>query len=161
MTVREPRDSQFRLAFRWLRFAYWRMTRGMTLGVRAMVLDDENRIFLVRHTYTRGWHFPGGGVDAGESLRGAVERELLEEADIMLAAEPRLHGVFRQSKVSMRDHVAVYVVRGFRQLSQGKTDHEIAESGFFAVDALPETTTPGTRARLMEVLEERPAAVDW
>ncbi len=36
-----------------------RFTRGMTLGVRGMVLDDADRIFLVRHSYVRGWHMPG------------------------------------------------------------------------------------------------------
>ncbi len=161
MTEAQPRDSLPRLLFRRLRFAYWRIARGMTLGVRAIVLDDYGRVFLVRHTYTRGWHFPGGGVDAGETLRVAVERELLEEADIALAGEPVLHGIFRQAHVSARDHVAVYVVRDFRVLSEGKTDHEIAESGFFPVDALPGETTEGTRARLREVLEERPATQDW
>ncbi len=161
MTAQGSADSLARLLFRRLRFAYWRFTRGMTLGVRVVVLDDRDRVFLVRHTYTRGWHFPGGGVDAGETLRAAAARELREEADIVLAGEARLHGVFRQAQVSRRDHVAVYVVRDFQVLSEGKSNHEIAESGFFPLGALPEGTTPGTRARLAELLEERPAAADW
>ena len=34
---------------------YWWAARGMTLGVRAVVLDGENRVFLVKHSYVSGW----------------------------------------------------------------------------------------------------------
>src|SRR4051794_35665582 len=46
---------------------YWWLSRGMTLGVRAVVLDDNNRVFLVKHSYVDGWHLPGGGVEVGET----------------------------------------------------------------------------------------------
>ena len=37
----------------------WRVTRGMTLGVRGAAIDAQNRVCLVRHTYMPGWHLPG------------------------------------------------------------------------------------------------------
>ena len=36
-----------------------RLKRGMTLGVRALVIDPERRIFLVKHSYVSGWQLPG------------------------------------------------------------------------------------------------------
>jgi hypothetical protein len=33
---------------------YWRFARGMTLGVRGLVIDKDQKIFLVTHTYARG-----------------------------------------------------------------------------------------------------------
>ena len=73
---------------------YWRFARGMTLGVRAVVLDGENRVFLVKHSYISGWHLPGGGVEVGETFRDALLRELEEEGRIELTGEPALHGLF-------------------------------------------------------------------
>src|SRR3981189_665626 len=94
---------------------YWWFARGMTLGVRAVVLDRDNRVFLVKHSYVAGWHLPGGGVEVGETFRDALQRELIEEGRIAVVGEPALHGLFFNSYASRRDHVAVYLIRQFRQ----------------------------------------------
>ena len=140
---------------------YWRINRGMTLGVRAVVLDGEKRVFLVKHSYVAGWHLPGGGVEVGEAFLDALRRELMEEGRIELTGEPVLHGLFFNSHVSRRDHVAVYVVRQFSQDHLPKPNHEIVACGFFAADALPEETTGGTRLRIAEVLDGRPPIGTW
>lgn len=141
--------------------AWFLLVRGMTLGVRAVVLDADNRVFLVRHSYVSGWYLPGGGVDLGETMEQAMRRELKEEGDIDLTADAELHGIFLNSHVSRRDHVAVYVVRQFRQDRPPEPNREIVECGFFAITALPEGTTPGTRQRIAEVLEGRPVITTW
>jgi len=140
---------------------YWRFARGMTLGVRAVVLDGDNRVFLVKHSYVSGWHLPGGGVEVGETFRDALQRELVEEAGIELSAEPALHGVFFNSHVSRRDHVAVYLIRHFRQDRLPEPNHEIVACGFFGAGALPADTTEGTRLRISEVLEGRAPIATW
>jgi 8-oxo-dGTP pyrophosphatase MutT (NUDIX family) len=140
---------------------YWRFARGMTLGVRAVVLDGSNRVFLVKHSYVRGWHLPGGGVEVGESFLDALRRELVEEGRIEVSGEPALHGVFLNNHVSRRDHVAVYIVREFHQERRPKPNHEIVACGFFEATALPEGTTPGTLLRIREVLEGQPAIATW
>ena len=82
-------------------------------------------------------------------------------AYIELAGPARLHGVFLNSHVSRRDHVLVYVVRGFRVLGPRAPDREIAEAGFFPLDALPEGTGRATLARLDEVAGRRPVTEAW
>jgi 8-oxo-dGTP pyrophosphatase MutT (NUDIX family) len=141
--------------------AYWRFSRPATLGVRAIVIDGQGRIFLVKHSYVDGWHFPGGGVETGETLLEALARELAEEGNIVLSATPRLHGVFFNKRISRRDHVALYIVREFRQDSAPQPDHEIVEHGFFPLSALPEDTTRATRARIAEVFEQAAISELW
>ena len=141
--------------------AYFLLVRGMTLGVRAVVLDPDNKVFLVKHTYVAGWYLPGGGVDLGETMEQAMRRELKEEGDIDLTGEAELHGIFLNSHVSRRDHVAVYVVRHFRQDRLPEPNREIIECGFFDSAALPEGVTRGTRLRIAEVLDGKPLIATW
>jgi 8-oxo-dGTP pyrophosphatase MutT (NUDIX family) len=140
---------------------YWRFARGMTLGVRAVVLDGNARVFLVWHSYVSGWHLPGGGVEVGETFHDALRRELAEEGRIELSGEPALHGLFFNSHVSRRDHVAVYLVRHFRQDRLPEPNREIVGCGFFDAAALPAETTAGTRLRISEVLEGKPPIPTW
>jgi 8-oxo-dGTP pyrophosphatase MutT (NUDIX family) len=157
--------SEWRTRFEpWLRHVfhlYWRFARGMTLGVRAVVLDADHRVFLVKHSYVSGWHLPGGGVEVGETFIEALRRELFEEGRITLSGEAVLHGIFHNSHVSRRDHVAVYIVRAFTQDRLPEPNREIVACGFFASHQLPEDTTLGTRSRLAEVLDGVKIVPTW
>ncbi|MCG7391917.1 NUDIX domain-containing protein [Microvirga sp. ACRRW] len=145
----------------WGLHTFWRFSRGMTLGVRAVVLDGQGRVFLIRHTYVPGWHLPGGGVETGETALDALTRELREEACIAIDEQPALTGVFFNQRASRRDHVLVYVIRRFTVLGEKQPDREIAEAGFFPLDRLPEDTTMATRRRLAEILDGQPLSVTW
>ena len=140
---------------------YWRFARGMTLGVRAVVLDGDKRVFLVKHGYVAGWHLPGGGVEVGETFDDALRRELAEEGRIEVLGEPALHGLFLNSHVSRRDHVAVYLIRHFRQDRLPEPNREILACGFFEAGALPPETTEGTRLRIAEALEGKESIPTW
>jgi len=140
---------------------YWRFSRPATLGVRAMVIDAQDRVFLIKHSYVDGWHLPGGGVETGETLLEALARELVEEGNIVISAAPRLHGVFFNKRISRRDHVALYIVRDFRQDSIPQPNHEIVAHGFFALTGLPEDTSRATRARIAEVFDKAAISEIW
>jgi 8-oxo-dGTP pyrophosphatase MutT (NUDIX family) len=140
---------------------YWRFSRGLTVGVRGLVLDGESRVFLVKHSYVAGWHLPGGGVEKGETLLAALARELREEGNIELSATPVLHAIYFNRRISSRDHVAVYVVRSFQQTAPPRPNHEIVAHGFFALQDLPADTSRATRERIAEVVTGRTTSETW
>ena len=155
--IRRP----FEPVIRRILHAYWRFSRGLTIGVRGLIFDGEGRVFLVKHSYVAGWHLPGGGVEVGETLLSALERELREEGNIELTDPPKLHAVYFNRRISRRDQVALYVIRSFRQTSPPRPNSEIVAHGFFATDELPPETSRATRERIAEVLTGRAAAELW
>jgi len=156
-SVRRP----FEPVIRRVLHLYWRFARGLTLGVRGLVIDGAGRVFLVKHSYVAGWHLPGGGVEAGETLLTALERELREEGNIELADPPRFFAMYFNRRASRRDHVALYIVRSFHQRAPPQPNHEIVEHGFFSLNSLPEDTTRSTQERLAEVLGGRSVVEFW
>ena len=137
------------------------ITRPMTLGVRGVVVDPDHRVLLVRHTYFPGWHFPGGGVEVGETLVQALRRELLEEANVELIGPPALHGIFLNVSLSRRDHVAVYKIEKYEWLGARVPDGEIAEARFFPINALPKAVSGATMRRLDEIYLAKPVSAHW
>lgn len=141
---------------------YFLLSRPMTLGVRALIHDrSAGTVFLIRHTYVPGWQLPGGGVERGETLIEALGREIEEEGNIIWNEPPILRSMHLNRQASPRDHVALYYIGGFTQTAPRLPDHEIAEAGFFAVDALPAGTTPATLRRIAEALHGQEPSPYW
>ncbi len=140
---------------------WFRLARPLTLGVRALVVDEQGRILLVRHSYLPGWHLPGGGVEPGEAAHEALARELKEEGNIELEGAGRLLGVYFNTYASRRDHVLLYEVRVFRHCGERAADWEIREARFFALDQLPEDLAGASRRRIGEWHFGAPPAPQW
>ena len=69
--------TAFRLGFPLARL-WWRLTRPRHEGV-VVAIYVGSALLLVRSSYRRGWHLPGGGVRRGEMPETAARRELAEE----------------------------------------------------------------------------------
>jgi len=138
-----------------------RLTHGLTLGVRTIVISPAREVLLVRHSYAAGWHFPGGGVDAGESAEAAGRRELQEEANVTVTGAMLLHGVFFNARFGRRDHVVCYRVPLFTCGPAPAPNREIRAVTFFPLDALPDDLSPGTARRLRELRGETELSELW
>ncbi len=139
--------------------ASWRVRRPLTLGVRAMILNEKQEFLLVRHTYIDGWYFPGGGVEKGESLESAVARELSEEVGVRLEGPPTLFGAYTYLREYKSDHVIFYAADQW-SITPNK-NMEIAEFGFFSRRNIPDDTSPGTKRRLAEYFDKTPQSDMW
>lgn len=140
--------------------AWWRVSRGMTLGVRGIATDAEGRVLLIRHTYVEGWFLPGGGVERGEVAHEALAREMAEEGGVEPIAPAVLLGVYSNAPRFPDDHVLVYRVTDWRACATA-SEGEIAERGFFPLDALPAGISKGTQARLGECFGGAPPSTHW
>lgn len=149
----------YRLLTPGYRFAM-RRVRGLTLGARAMVFDGEGRVLLIEHSYTPGWHLPGGGVERGESVELAVIRELEEEAGIVPTGRPLLVSMHDNSRSFPGDHVLLYRVDAWTEVP-ATSRGEILRRQWFDPRALPDAVTAGTRRRLAEVLDGTPPDLFW
>lgn len=144
----------------WLLHRFFLVSRGMTMGVRAACFNDRSEIFLVRHTYVPGWYMPGGGMEHGETALEALTKELREEGNLVMTEAPELVQVYYNRKTSKRDHVLFYRVT-VEQTAPRLPDREIAESGFFPLDALPEEITDATLRRLKELSGDEARSDYW
>ncbi|WP_319530391.1 NUDIX domain-containing protein [uncultured Cohaesibacter sp.] len=142
--------------------------RGVSVGTRVLILNDQNAVFLVKHSYLAGWYLPGGGVERGELPLVAAKREMQEEAGIIALSEPELWGLFLNDKFVIPDYIACYIVRDWRWDNEEglptvfpSADGEIIEGRFFPLDALPEDITRATRTRLEEWRQGRGPAPYW
>jgi 8-oxo-dGTP pyrophosphatase MutT (NUDIX family) len=63
------------------------MTMQRRVNIRGIIVNDEGRVFAVKHRMRDGseseyWATTGGGLDPGESLRDGLTREFIEELGI-------------------------------------------------------------------------------
>ena len=135
--------------------------RHMTLGAR-IVLIDGDKVLLVRHGYLPGWHFPGGGVEPGETAADCAAREAFEETGYQARGAVELFGLYHNTNpATNRDHVALYVCRQFEMVRQFEPSFEINELGWFSYSDLPEAIHAGTRRRLDEIFAAAPCTPNW
>ncbi len=140
---------------------YWRTTRSLTLGAQGCALTPDGKVLLIKHTYRPGWHFPGGGVEKNETLMSALTREMREEAKVEIEGRPQLFSIYANFKYFPSDHIALFVLRDWRQTSTPRPNAEISDHGLFPLDNLPADTNEPTRARIEEIVSGGTPAENW
>ena len=137
---------------------YWQIFQPQTNGVRT-ILVKENKILLVKHSYSNSWFLPGGGMKKGETFHQAIKRELFEELGISVE-NLKLHGIYNNFQEGKIDHIFVFSSGTFS--TPTKSDAEIEKFEFFDFENLPEKISPGTKRRIDEFLQQKEGfCEDW
>ena len=129
----------------WMRRIYYFVMRPITLGVRIILVED-GKVILVKHSYQDGWFLPGGGVKRGETLEQAICREAAEECGATLN-QVQFIGIYHNFVEHKSDHVCLYLSEDFTL--HEKHNREIAKIAAFPLDQLPEDTTPGSQRKIL------------
>ena len=130
-----------------VRSMYRRIRQPITIGVRALIVHDE-QVVLMRTHGSDQWDLPGGGVKRGETLRAAAVREAREETGCKVEVDGVL-GVYLNTQNKHSDHITVFVCRPRTALGGG-LNFEIAQARAWPLDALPANMPPATLRRLAE-----------
>jgi 8-oxo-dGTP pyrophosphatase MutT (NUDIX family) len=129
-----------------------------TVGVRMLLMQDK-KVLLVKHSYQQGWYTIGGGVEKGETPLEAMKRELKEEVGATLLTNPKLFSVYYSRNEKRDDYIVFYVAEGCEQ--EVVHSDEIAEQQWFPFDDLPADITPATSRRIQEYLGQKTIDEHW
>ncbi len=125
------------------------------LGI-SVLCHSDGRVLLVRRgkePYLGLWSLPGGGVEFGEPMIAAAQRELMEEAGVLADLEPKPVEIFdlitRNESDLPEHHFVIAMFRG-RWLSGAAIPGDDATEVTWAAAAelAAMTLTPGTAERI-------------
>ncbi|WP_045520792.1 NUDIX hydrolase [Neobacillus niacini] len=120
-----------------------------SLSAGAVVLNDEGKILLIRGP-RRGWEFPGGIIEVGETIQDGVVREVKEETGIDIEIT-KFCGIYQNLKSS----VCATCWQGKAIGGKLQTSSESLEVGFFSVEeALQMVKWSNFRERIIKILDE-------
>ncbi|HSQ71023.1 MAG TPA: NUDIX domain-containing protein [Rubrivivax sp.] len=104
-----------------------------------VLIDGQGRFLLTTRppgkVYAGYWEFPGGKVEAGESIEQALRRELHEELGITIAAA-------QPWQVELVDYPHALVRLHFRKVFAWQGDFEMREGQTMAWQQLPVQVAP-------------------
>ena len=119
----------------------------LMVGAAVLILDERNRLLLMKRSDIRRWGIPGGAMELGEIVENAARREALEETGLEIG-EMSLFGVFSGPELYYKypsgDEVynvsIVYMSRDWR--GEIQLNHEHSEWKWFAPIDIPEDVSP-------------------
>lgn len=113
--------------------------RHPVVGVAVAAQTDAGRWLLIRRRDTGDWALPGGTLEWGETLLQATQRELMEEAGVVVQGPLELSGVYSRPERDYRFHGVTVLVKArvSEPRQPPKNPLEISEVRLFDSSELP------------------------
>ena len=137
----------------------------LRLSVSAVVWRDSgsDELLLMRRSDNGHWGLPGGYVEAGESVKEATQREVMEETGYHIEIG-RLIGVYSDPSRQVIAYAPDRRVQAVNLCFEAHPSQDVApaspttpeetlELGFFSIDDLPEPFVPIHDIRLADARE--------
>ena len=119
----------------------------LMVGAAILVLDEQNRLLMMKRSDNGCWGLPGGATEPGEVVEDAVKRETREEVNLEIG-EMSLFGVFSGPELYYKypngDEVynvsIIYSSCDWRGEIELNDEH--SEWSWFSVSEIPEEISP-------------------
>jgi 8-oxo-dGTP pyrophosphatase MutT (NUDIX family) len=119
----------------------------LMVGAAVLVLDEQDRLLMMKRSDIGCWGIPGGAMELGEIVENAARREALEETNLEIG-EMSLFGVFSGPELYYKypsgDEVynvsIVYLSHDWR--GEIRLNHEHSEWKWFAAGDIPDDISP-------------------
>lgn len=113
-----------------------KVTSKILIASRCIVLNKQRKILLLKRSLTDNfdpgkWEFPGGKLEQGQDLTHALEREVLEEAGIVVV--PLTHIAYAYSEINIAGKYKGYtyiLIVGIAQHVNGKVTISNEHDGY-------------------------------
>jgi len=138
---------------------HWRIFKPFSIGVRAIIINGQGQILLVKHTYTELWYLPGGGVNKKEHLLDALKREMNEELGMTIKSPPSLLGTYSNFFEGKSDYVSIFVIKDFDM--KPSENLEIENWEFFEYQKIPDKISLGSKKRIKEYINQKEIDFIW
>ena len=119
----------------------------LLVGATTLVVDERNRLLLVKRADNGCWGTPGGSLEPGEEVESAAQRETLEETNLTVG-EMTLFGVFSGPELFYKypngDEVFNVIIAYLSRDCCGdvKLNDEHTEWNWFAANEIPDDLSP-------------------
>jgi 8-oxo-dGTP diphosphatase len=136
------------------------LLRRPVIGIVAAARTADGRLLLIRRGDSGKWALPGGTLEWGETLRGAIEREVFEETGATVTELGALVGTYSRPDRDPRFHaVTVVVAATITEPDSARVNPvEVTEVGLFHDDQLPHDFSHGMEDIVQNVVKK---AVVW
>lgn len=130
----------------------------LMVGAATLIVDEQNRLLLMKRSDSGCWGPPGGAVELGEVVEIAARREVCEETGLGIG-KLSLFGVFSGPELFYRypngDEVynvtIVYLTRDVR--GEVRLNGEHTNWGWFAPEDVPENISPPIKPVIGQFIE--------